>query len=138
MKTFKTTNYDVNIDSLWPIFELPEKIFTLQDLSQFHSLKIESPLSPKKSIFQSPRKKSSITTDESSPKKVSRLILQSPSVGKFIYHWYQGSYNDSPGNYKWKIYKLEVRSSLPYRVETFTRRVSHQDLSFLKILVQKD
>jgi hypothetical protein len=84
MKTFKTTNYDVNIDQLWSIFDFPERISTLQDLSEFQSLKIEPVSSPKKSSSsQSPRKKPSTTPEESPTEKICRKILQSPSVGKF-------------------------------------------------------
>ncbi|CAF1044132.1 unnamed protein product [Adineta steineri] len=80
-KTCRTTNYDINIMSIWSTFMSSENLFTFQDIKQFSLLKIERPVSPKKtSIFSSPRKISSNSSEDSSPSKQYRH-LQSPSIG---------------------------------------------------------
>ncbi|CAF3831147.1 unnamed protein product [Rotaria sp. Silwood1] len=83
MKTFKPTNYDINVDFLWAIFDVPEKLFVLRDFDQLHLLKIEPPPSPQKSSTSLPCKRSSAPINTASPKKISRQILKSPSTGMF-------------------------------------------------------
>ncbi|CAF3089715.1 unnamed protein product, partial [Rotaria sp. Silwood2] len=83
MTTLKPTNYDINVDFMWAIFDVPEKLFVLQDLHQFHLLKTEPQLCPQKSLTSSPRKRSLATTDTEPPTKVSHPTLESPSTGMF-------------------------------------------------------
>ncbi|CAF1662749.1 unnamed protein product [Rotaria sp. Silwood1] len=81
MKTFKPTNYDINVDFLWAIFDVPENLFVLRDFDQLHLLKIEPPPSPQQSSTSLPCKRSSAPINTASPKKISRQILKSPSTG---------------------------------------------------------
>ncbi|CAF4817518.1 unnamed protein product [Rotaria sp. Silwood1] len=82
MKTFEPINYDINVDFLWAIFDVPEKLFVLRDFDQLRLLKIELPPSPQESSTSSSScKRFSTPINTASSTKISRQILESPSTG---------------------------------------------------------